>query len=187
VTETNYFRAFPVPSEVHVSVHGKGYNTTSLVAQAEKLAKVGAKGGSYFDQVWVVYDKDDFSAQQFNEAAASIGAMNSTRPEVWRAAWSNQSFELWYLLHFQYSESALHRDVVAAKLSEVLSRAGLRARYQKNDPDMYSLLSSRQPVGIRHAQKLKQLHAALLDATPALAAPCTLVVDLVEALNAEIR
>jgi hypothetical protein len=42
-------------------------------------------------------------------------------------------------------------------------------------------------VGIRHAQKLKQLHAALLDATPALAAPCTLVVDLVEALNAEIR
>ncbi|MEZ4453176.1 MAG: RloB family protein [Nannocystaceae bacterium] len=183
VTEVRYFEAFPVPKDVRVTVKGEGKSTTSLVAAARHHADEGT-----YDEVWVVYDHDDFGAERFNAAAAEIDAENGRRSERWSAAWSNQAFEVWYLLHFEYFDGRLHRHLVQEKVGELLKRHGLRRGYRKNDPDLYSALHSRQPSALRNAESLARTHAIAPygEAAPAAANPCTTVYRLVEALNAEI-
>ncbi len=79
VTEVRYFEAFPVRKEVLVAVHGEGKSTTSLVAAAVEHADRAARQRAEFDEVWVVYDHDDFGAARFNGAAAEIEALNGRR------------------------------------------------------------------------------------------------------------
>lgn len=55
----------------------------------------------HFDVTWAVFDKDDFV--DFNEAIAYAKA-NSINP-----AWSNEAFELWYYLHFQFLDTQVGR------------------------------------------------------------------------------
>lgn len=186
MTEVRYFEAFPVSREVHVVVRGEGKNTRSLVAAAVEHADA-----SRFDEVWVVYDHDDFGPQRFNQAEKDVRDLDGNRLEAWHTAWSNQAFEVWYVLHFQYFDGKLHRHDVQAKLGELLrTHCGRRADgYAKNDPRMYELLLPYQPQAIRHAQRLAEDHgiAPHGGTTPADANPCTTVFRLVEALNAEIR
>jgi hypothetical protein len=115
VTEVRYFEAFPVPADVRVTVKGEGKNTMSLVA----AAIVHADAGEY-DEVWVVYDHDDFPDDRFNAAEAEIRGLSRRRRETWCAAWSHQAFEVWYLLHFQLFDGRLHRHVVQKKVGERL-------------------------------------------------------------------
>ena len=87
-TEPNYFRKFRIPGLV-VQVEGLGINTMSLVHETINLREQGD-----YDQVWCVFDKDDFPDKNFN-AAIALAKRNRIR-----VAYSNQSFELWYVLHF---------------------------------------------------------------------------------------
>ena len=179
VTEKLYFEAFPVASDVRVTVMGDGRNTTSLVDAARRHTDNGD-----YDEVWVVYDHDDFGAERFNAAEAEIQCANEDRAEKWHAAWSNPAFELWYLLHFIYVDGQLHRHVVQKKLHEHLATSG---GYRKNRPDLYQLLFKHQPAAIARAEKLAQEHLITPHgSTPADANPCTTVHRLVAALNAEI-
>lgn len=189
VTEVAYFEAFPVNREVRVVVEGEGKNTTSLVAAAVEHAD---RAPDPFDEVWVVYDHDDFGAERFNAAEDQIRALDADpgRPERWDAAWSNQAFEVWYLLHFQFFDGKLHRHLVQDKLGELLrARLGHGPGYRKNDPHLYARLLPLQAEAIKHARRLVEEHgvAAHTPTTPADANPCTMVFRLVEALNAEIR
>lgn len=186
VTEVRYFEAFPVSREVYVVVKGEGKNTTSLVVAAVEHAD---RASEPFDEVWVVYDHDDFGSQRFNQAEKDVRGLDGHRPETWQAAWSNQAFEVWYVLHFQFFDGKLHRHLVQAKLGELLRACcGRENGYAKNDPRMYELLLPYQAQAIRHAQRLAQEHGISPHgiATPADANPCTTVFRLVEALNAEI-
>ena len=189
VTEVRYFEAFPVRKEVLVAVRGEGMNTTSLVARAVEHADRARRDDDAFDEVWVVYDHDDFGADKFNRAAAEVDALNATRNERWHAAWSHQAFEVWYLLHFQFFDGRLHRHLVQEKLSPLLRQHCGRASYRKNDPEIYSLLLDRQLTALKHARRLAEDHrvAPYGSTPPADANPCTQVYLLVEALNAEIR
>ena len=67
-----------------------------------------------FDRVWVVFDKDDFN--DFNEAIALAGRKG------FMAGWSNEAFELWYLLHFVYLDSAISRADYITKLENEIRR-----------------------------------------------------------------
>ncbi len=87
-TEPSYFNQFRV-SSVRIKPIGVGFNTVSLVCRAIELSESGD-----FDQVWCVFDKDDFSDKNFNEA---IQMANANGLEV---AYSNQAFEYWLILHF---------------------------------------------------------------------------------------
>jgi hypothetical protein len=90
-TEPNYFRAFRVPANVQVQIEGKGYNTLSLVERAVVLAAEQS-----YDQVWCVFDRDSFPVDSFNSALALA------RLHSFHVAYSNEAFELWYLLHYHY-------------------------------------------------------------------------------------
>lgn len=188
-TEVAYFEAFPVNREVQVVVEGEGKNTTSLVSAAIGHAD---RASTPFDEVWVVYDHDDFSAHQFNRADADIRALDASqkRPERWVAAWSNQAFEVWYLLHFQFFDGKLHRHLIQDKLGDLLrSQLSYVSGYRKNDPRLYALLRPLQAQAIKHARRLVEIHGVTGHArtTPADANPCTMVFRLVEALNDQIR
>jgi len=61
-TEPSYFKKFKL-STATIKVVGEGYNTLSLVNRAIQLSKK-----EDYDQVWCVFDKDDFSNKNFNSA-----------------------------------------------------------------------------------------------------------------------
>jgi hypothetical protein len=169
-TEPNYFKAFPENPEVYdaINVYGTGYNTISLVNEAIRLKTKAQNEKKPYIEVWCVFDKDSFSVKQFSAARILAG-----KSQI-RCAYSIEAFELWYLLHFNYYDSALSREQYKEKLSELLNKV-----YLKNDPGMYKLLEKRQPTAIQNAQKLfiKQYKLPLREQNPV-----TTVFELVQRL-----
>lgn len=169
-TEPNYFRKFPVDIDlVEVDVQGKGANTLSLVKDAVARRDDALQKGKPYNQVWCVFDRDVFPPGNFNEAC------RLARTSQIRVAYSNQCFELWYYLHFNFSDAALHRHAYGDKLTELLGK-----KYQKNDTDMYGLLKDRQWAAMRNARKLLTRYQP---SNPEKDDPSTTVHQLVEALN----
>jgi len=141
-TEPNYFLAFKVTNEVY----GKGLNTVSLIAEAERRNRQEGP----FDQIWCVFDRDSFPADDFNRAIELAAS------KKFRVAYPNEAFELWYLLHFCYVDTALHRSQYAEKLEECLGR-----KYKKHDSEIYELLQAKgdEPQAVRFAERLRLHHS----------------------------
>ena len=163
-TELNYFRSFRVRTATTVKVEGIGANTVSLVREAVKL-----KEGEDYDQVWCVFDRDSFPAKNFNDA---LTLARSNNIEV---AYSNQAFELWYLLHFNYYDAAMSRSSYRKSLS-----ASLGHPYEKNSPTVYNELKDKQADAIRNAERLLARYSPC---SPEQDNPSTTVHLLVRELN----
>ncbi len=169
-TEPGYFKCFPVPS-ADIVIIGEGYNTVSLVERTKELQQQHGFDEDT-DQVWCVFDKDDFPAEDFNNA------IEKAKKYGFRVAYTNQAFELWYLLHFDFHESNLHRDQYIIKLTDKLGK-----KYEKNSARMYETLRHMQPQAIRHAQRLYEQRTS----SPANDNPSTTVFMLVEELNKYLK
>lgn len=85
--------------------------------------------------------------------------------------YSNESFELWYLLHLDYVTSALSRTQLITKLELKLG-----IEYKKNSLSMYNMLHDMQQKAIDNAKRLQQSNLPKIN-------PCTNVDVLVEELN----
>lgn len=108
-TEPSYFNQFRLSSAKVKSV-GEGYNTISLVYRAFELSKQGD-----FDQVWCVFDKDDFNENDFNDAIQIAQSNN------FGVAYSNQAFEYWLILHFNdHQGGGMHRNDYNDKIKSLL-------------------------------------------------------------------
>lgn len=108
-TEPSYFNQFRLSSATIKPV-GEGYNTISLVNRAIQISNQNS-----YEQVWCVFDKDDFSNVDFNNAI-SVAEANG-----FGVAYSNQAFEYWILLHFNdHQGGGMHRDEYNNKLNESL-------------------------------------------------------------------
>jgi hypothetical protein len=147
-TEPNYFKKFPDNPEVYdsIDIHGTGYNTVSLVQEAIRLKTEAQKRNEPYIEVWCVFDKDDFLIEQFRNAIF-LAAKNRIN-----CAYSIEAFELWYLLHFNFYDTALSRNQYKEKLSTLLGKP-----YQKNDEAMYQLLIKRQKTAMQNARRLYAL------------------------------
>ena len=90
-------------------------------------------------------------------------------------AYSIECFELWYLLHFNYYDTGMHRNDYFEKLSQLLKQP-----YTKNNDNMYNLLKHKTNIAIKNARKLylKQYTQPLSEQNPV-----TLVFELVEKLK----
>ena len=111
-TEPDYFKAFRMTAAT-VKAVGQAMNTTSLVSKAISIRDADQKKKRTYDQCWVVFDKDDFPAKDFNEAI-TLAEKNG-----FKVAYSNQAFEYWFLLHFNLYKGALHRNSYADMLSRL--------------------------------------------------------------------
>jgi len=158
-----------------IEVKGEGKNTKSLVKKAIELknqAKIDYK------QIWCVFDRDSFPAQNYNTAIAQA------HKNDFKVASSNEAFELWYLLHFNPIETAYQREWYKNELTKCLGK-----EYKKNDPEMYEKLlehsEADQQKAIKHAKELlKELWNTRTDY--AKHNPSTTVFELVESLNEHV-
>lgn len=140
-TEPQYFQAVrdiinrQYRGKIQLDIFGEGDNTLSLFEKAKSRVSQNANG---YKHVWIVYDTDDFPADHINRTA-ELCAQNSTDDIQYHAIWSNQCIELWYLLHFGYFHSDIHRQGYWPKLTEWLKNIEAGA-YTKGRPDMYKIL-----------------------------------------------
>jgi len=169
-TEPNYFRKFPENPEIYdrIDIHGTGYNTVSLVNEAIRLKLEAYKRKEPYIEVWCVFDKDDFPIDQF------ICAIILAEKNQIKCAYSIEAFEIWYMLHFNFYDSALSRDQYKEKLSELLGKT-----YIKNDEGMYQLLQKRKNIALQNARRL---YALQYNQPFAKQNPITTVFKLVERL-----
>jgi len=171
-TEPNYFKSFRV--SVDVKVIGTGRSTTDLVEYAKMLKNKAKRNQQAYTAVWVVFDRDDFSPESFNRA------IEQAERAGFGVAYSNEAFELWYVLHFDYMDSAISRQ----QYQDILSKR-LVEPYRKNDTTLYARLLHRLPDAIRNAERL--LASYQPNHNPAYDNPCTAVHHLVQELNLHVH
>jgi len=165
-----------------IDIVGTGRNTLSLIEEAQRVrAKKEKLNHKVFDQVWAVFDKDDFPNYQFNTAIEK--AENAKEPI--QCAWSNEAFELWYLLHFEYLQSGVGRATYLKKVQEHIRKKSGNSNfaYRKNDEAFYALLQryGNEAQAMRYAEKLESIYH---DNNYATHKPSTRVHKLVKVLRA---
>lgn len=142
-TEPNYFKGIKNIIEKNlggnvdiincpqIDVNGQGCSTMSLITETDRIVN---KAPIIYQNVWLVFDKDDF--EDFDIAIAEA------HKKGYKVAWSNQSFEYWLYLHFNYSDSALHRSNWVQKLDEIFKNYNLgEGTYQKNYENLFDLVN----------------------------------------------
>lgn len=170
-TEPDYFKAFRMTAATIKAV-GQAMNTMTLVSKAINIRESDQKKKKVYDQCWVVFDKDDFPAKDFNQA------IQLAEKNGFHVAYSNQAFEYWFLLHYNLYTGAIHRS----QYKEMLTRlTGMP--YSKTDgygAVMYNLLLSRQQKAISNAEAVL---AEISHGNPAEEESSTTVHKLVRELN----
>ena len=162
-TEPNYFKAFidNRRSEVkEVNVKGCGCSTCQLINEAKKIQeKLEHERQVPFDRVWLVFDKDEFP--DFNKAIAKA------KKEKMNCAWSNQAFELWYVLHFQYLDTGVDRKQYIGMIEDKVRKASKSKtfKYKKNDVGFYQILHEHgnEDFAFKNAEKLRNRHKGKVD------------------------
>lgn len=170
-TEPDYFNAFRLTS-ANVKAVGQGMGTLALVQKAINIKEQEKRKGRIYNQNWVVFDKDDFPENDFNNAILLA------RQNGFEAAYSNQAFGFWFLLHFNLYQGALHRSGYEKMLSDLLGfsytkKSGISSK-------MFNTLLPKQQQAITHAKTImKQFNGN----NPAKEESSTTVYLLVEELN----
>jgi uncharacterized protein YbcI len=110
-TEPSYFRQFRLTSAEIIPL-GIGSNTLKVVERA-----LEEKKKQNYDQVWAVFDKDDFPSEHFNEAIKMAEKLGIG------VAYSNQAFEYWLILHFEdHQGGGMHRSQYNDKINFYLQK-----------------------------------------------------------------
>ena len=161
--------------KIQLDIYGEGDNTLSLFEKAKKRV---SENPNIYKHVWIVYDTDDFPADHINRAA-ELCVQNTTADTQYHAVWSNQCIELWFLLHFSYFRSDIHRMEYWPKLNNWLIGLG-HGEYFKGRADMYDILRPYMDLAIRNAKKLEEINTGR---PPADSAPGTRVYKLIEKLR----
>ena len=179
-TEPHYFEALIknyISTVREVTIEGEGRATVALVDRTLEIKQeLERKNAMSFDRVWVVFDKDDFD--DFNDAIKKANKLG------FHSAWTNEAFELWYYLHFEYLDTGIGRADYIKKLEEAFKEklGDSHFEYKKGNPDIYSLLQQygREDLAKRFAQQLLGLYTGT---DYAAHKPCTMVDKLVEELE----
>lgn len=168
-TEKLYFTAFRLSSAMIRCIGLGGGNALHLAQEAAIKKKTTPYQG--FDQYYLVFDRDDNSATEIQQAI-QIAQRNRIR---W--IFSNPCFELWFLLHYALHES--ETDPHSLKNRLLCQHID---QYHRTMPGVYEHLVPLQSNAFRNARKLldnwqdwkNQLHQAN---------PSTNVLELVEHMN----
>lgn len=120
-------------------------------------------------QVWCVFDKDDF--KDFDEAI-----FKAKKNDI-RCAFSNESFEVWFLLHYKYFDNYKDRTKC---IKELESELGLK--YDKVDEKIYDILKNKMDKAIQNA-KIAHQRYMVQGGSPSNWCSCTTVYELMNELK----
>lgn len=151
-----------------IVVKGTGRNTRSLLKYARKQVEMDFPQAAV---VWLIYDKDDFPLDNFDNTQHSAEDKKDNR--LYRVAWSNECIELWFVLHFQELEVNNGRE----HYQEILEN---KFGYEKNLENIYDLLKDKTNIAIKRA---KRQYESYNDLPPSKRCPATRVYELVEELQ----
>ena len=160
-----------------VDINGEGRSTVGLVRETEHIIN---RAKIIYQNVWVVLDKDDFD--DFDEA------VSLAEEKGYKVAWSNECFEYWIYLHFDYSDAPLSRFVWFDRLNHLFRVLNLgNGRYRKNYKNLYRMLERQDGVriAVQNARKRMEGYDPETD-LPSLYNPGTTVHLLVEELRSYI-
>ena len=131
------------------------------------------------DTVWVVYDRD--KKRQDDDGGVDFrNSIEEGEKLGFKIAYSNDSFELWYLLHFDFMDSNLFRDDILIKVKENFKKE-FGIEYNKKDIEYYPYIKYKECDAIRNAENLLKKHKK--DGELKTSSPSTTVHLLVEELN----
>lgn len=148
-----------------IVVHGIGRNTKGLLDYARTNVD---KEFPQAEVVWLMYDKDDFPLDNFDNTQYSA----EDKKDV-REAWSNECIELWFLLHFQ----ELPVNIGRIKYRELLKGY---CDYEKNMENIFEILRDKTDVAIARAKRQYESYG---DVAPPQMCPATRVYQLIEELQ----
>ena len=159
-----------------IKVHGTGRNTIGLLKWARKFAE--QPENKHYSRIWIMYDKDDFPLDNFDNTQFSIEDKEcDDTGRKFFAAWSNECFELWFVLHFRELTSNVGRE----RYNEILKSY---FDYDKAATDIYDIIGKHEKSNIDLAiTRAKKLYKSYDDKTPSKMVPATRVYELVEELR----
>jgi hypothetical protein len=182
VTERNYFQKI---FDTLISEHN--ISKTSLVIA--KHAHTNPKGvledllnalesDPEYEHKWIVIDRDEMRPNGGGHPLEDFnGAISSAEAKQIKVAYSNPSFEIWYLLHFEYRNTAVDRDEVIVQLEKYME-------YSKNSQMIFDMLIKNQDSAIANAKRLIAAYEInKRQISPAIDNPSTTVHELIEVLN----
>ena len=131
----------------NIEVKGTGKNTTKLLKYTQKTVNHANK---VYGQVWVVFDKDDYSDEQFDSAIDNCN---------YNVAQSNPNFELWLLAHFKKVNRYVSKDDVLQELSKEFQKKDL-GDYTKNDTNIFDKVTSEERLhaAIKNCEYMEELN-----------------------------
>jgi hypothetical protein len=181
-TEPEYFKSFPL-GNAQVESFGLGQSKTKLVESVIEL--LTSDESLKEKEVWVVFDMDinhEHANQQKEDYNRAIELAHKNNINV---AYSNDTFELWFVLHYQYIDTPWNRGQFFERLSELwgcnYSKDGKAKAFCES---IYQMLledeHANQEKAIYRAKKIhdEQAHLVFSDRNP-----CTTVFQLVQELN----
>ena len=164
-------------NDIKIEIKGKGYNTISLVDFALEFIE-NERIDLAMDECWVVFDKDDFH-KNFNDA------ISKAEKNGLKVAYSNESFELWFLLHFSLMTSAIGRKNYNKKVTTNYRKLTEDKKYKYDKVEsvypLIQLIKDKELDAIKNAEKLLQQHKS--EKSFVKKNPSTTVHLLVERMN----
>lgn len=186
-TEPEYFRSFPVPTQ-NIIIEGGRNSKNALVDYAISLMN---KDDNTDREIWCVFDYDihydeaNTQSQDFNSAIAKAISKGL------KVAWSNDSFELWFLLHFHNLDVKLTRNEYYEKLKKEwhLESFHNEAKTKNFCEGLYELHGgTKSQMQLLAIQRAEQIHKSYMNKKDyANQNPCTTVYLLVKELNNNLK
>lgn len=183
-TEKLYFKSFPVLTLTVEVIDLKGQSKLQLIEAAENIIQNNDRD---YDFVWCVFDMDVKSGRK--EFADFDNAIKSGHAKGYEIAYSNDCFELWFYLHYNFTQQRNQRqfyyNFLSGKWGYNYEKDGKTYTFSEA---IYSKLigdsEASQSRAIKNAKKLYKRQADLVfhDQNPV-----TKVYELVEYLNQNIR
>lgn len=184
-TEKNYFNNIAMIIKMNYPKQtGINFDIEPDPVDPQKMAKhlSNRKDLSSYQHIWVVFDKDDFEKDNFDNAVQIVNERNKKNTKKFHALWSNECIELWFLLHFEYMNADITRNQYFEKLGRYLGTS-----YEKNDKDIavkMMLAGGKLENAVKNANKLQKINSGN---TPSNSKPATNVVEFFEFYKAYIQ
>ena len=183
-TEELYFKSFPVLGLRVDAINLEGQSKLKMVESTQQML---ASSDVAYDEIWCVFDMDvrrgEVEFSDFDNAIRQAEGLG------FKVAYSNDAFELWFYLHFEYTDAENMRTFYYKELGK---RLGLN--YEKDGKrydfcqKLYKLLEvheqSSQPKALERASSLYKEKS---DLPYHQQNPVTKVFELVEELNRNLR
>ncbi|WP_373521278.1 RloB family protein [Aquiflexum sp.] len=183
-TEKLYFEAFPV---LGLRVDARNLDGQAKLKMVESTEEILSFSDVEYDEVWCVFDMDvkrgSYEFSDYDNAIVKAEGLG------YKVTYSNDAFELWFYLHFEYTDAEHLRNFYYEELGK---KFGLN--YEKEGKrygfcqSVYSLLNQLEDSSQEKAiERAKNLFENKKELPYHQQNPVTKVFELVEELNRNLR